>query len=85
MSTPLLVLVGPPASGKTTVGTAVGRDRSASPFRDTDADIEDAAGTSVADIFVATGEAALPGPRGAGRRPSPWRSTTASWRSAAVR
>jgi shikimate kinase len=52
---PLLVLVGPPASGKTTVGTAVAQSLGV-PFRDTDADIEAVAGASVADIFVAHGE-----------------------------
>ena len=44
MSPPLLVLVGPPASGKTTVGTAVA-EILGSAFRDTDHDIEDEAGT----------------------------------------
>jgi shikimate kinase len=53
--TPLLVLVGPPASGKTTVGTAMAEILDV-PFRDTDADIEAAAGTSVAEIFVGSGE-----------------------------
>jgi shikimate kinase len=53
---PLLVLVGPPASGKTTVGTALAELLDA-PFRDTDADIEDVVGTRVADIFVSSGEA----------------------------
>jgi shikimate kinase len=52
---PALVLVGPPASGKTTVGTAVA-EILAVPFRDTDADIEDVVGTSVAEIFVTSGE-----------------------------
>ena len=52
---PVLVLVGPPASGKTTVGTAVAEILGVA-FRDTDADIEDAAGTTVADLFVEHGE-----------------------------
>jgi shikimate kinase len=56
MSRPVLVLVGPPASGKTTVGTAVA-ELLGVPFRDTDADVEDVAGTSVADLFVQEGEA----------------------------
>jgi shikimate kinase len=56
VSTPLLVLVGPPASGKTTVGTAVARALGVE-FRDTDADIEAETGTSVADLFVTEGEA----------------------------
>ena len=55
MSGPLLVLVGPPASGKTTIGTAVARDLGVA-FRDTDADIEAATGSSVADLFVTEGE-----------------------------
>jgi shikimate kinase len=56
MSGPVLVLVGPPASGKTTVGTAVAEILGV-PFRDTDRDIEDVAGTTVADVFVQQGEA----------------------------
>jgi shikimate kinase len=52
---PLLVLVGPPASGKTTVGTAVAAALGVG-FRDTDRDVEDAAGSSVADVFVEQGE-----------------------------
>lgn len=53
---PLFVLVGAPASGKTTVGTAAAEIVGVA-FRDTDADIEDGVGASVADIFVAHGEA----------------------------
>ena len=53
--TPVLVLVGPPASGKTTVGTAVAELLDL-PFRDTDADVEDVAGRSVPDLFVQYGE-----------------------------
>ena len=56
MTGPVLVLVGPPASGKTTVGTGVAALLGV-PFRDTDTDIEDAAGTTVADLFVQHGEA----------------------------
>jgi shikimate kinase len=52
---PLLVLVGPPSSGKTTVGTALA-ELLAVPFRDTDADIEDVTGQTVADLFVERGE-----------------------------
>jgi shikimate kinase len=55
MTHPILVLVGPPASGKTTVGTGVAEILGV-PFRDTDADVEDVVGTSVADLFVQHGE-----------------------------
>jgi shikimate kinase len=55
MTGPILVLVGPPASGKTTVGTALAKILGV-PFRDTDHDIEDVAGTTVADLFVQHGE-----------------------------
>jgi shikimate kinase len=55
MTAPLVVLVGPPASGKTTVGTALASSLGAR-FRDTDQDIEAAAGMPVADIFVTSGE-----------------------------
>jgi shikimate kinase len=55
MTGPILVLVGPPASGKTTVGTALAEILGV-PFRDTDHDIEDVAGTTVADLFVQHGE-----------------------------
>src|SRR3954452_12981786 len=55
MSRPILVLVGPPASGKTTVGTGVAEILGV-PFRDTDADVEAATGTTVADVFVQHGE-----------------------------
>jgi shikimate kinase len=55
MSAPLLVLVGPPASGKTTVGTALA-DVLGADFRDTDHDIESSTGSAVADLFVSEGE-----------------------------
>ena len=55
MSAPLLVLVGPPASGKTTVGTALAGTLDVV-FRDTDHDIEAATGSTVADLFVTHGE-----------------------------
>ena len=56
MTGPVLVLVGPPTSGKTTIGRAVAKALGL-PFRDTDADIEATAGARVADIFVDSGEA----------------------------
>ena len=55
MTGPALVLVGPPASGKTTVGRGVA-ERFGLPFRDTDADIEAQVGSTVADLFVEHGE-----------------------------
>jgi shikimate kinase len=55
VSGPVLVLVGPPASGKTTVGTAVAAALGL-PFRDTDADVEAETGTTVADLFITRGE-----------------------------
>ena len=55
MTGPVLVLVGPPASGKTTVGTAVAEARQL-PFRDTDRDVEAETGATVADLFVEHGE-----------------------------
>jgi shikimate kinase len=55
MSPPLVVLVGPPASGKTTVGTALAGALGVA-FRDTDHDIEAASGSTIADLFVTEGE-----------------------------
>jgi shikimate kinase len=55
---PVVVLVGPPGAGKTVVGRALA-DLLGAEFRDTDADVEKAAGISVADIFVDRGEAAF--------------------------
>jgi shikimate kinase len=51
----VLVLVGPPASGKNTVGMAVAAALGVA-FRDTDRDIEAVAGATVADVFVEHGE-----------------------------
>jgi shikimate kinase len=55
MSRPLVVLVGAPSSGKTTVGTALAAALGTD-FRDTDHDVEADAGCSVADLFVTHGE-----------------------------
>jgi shikimate kinase len=52
---PVAVLVGPPGSGKTTVGTALA-ERLALPLRDTDQDVETLTGSSIADLFVDRGE-----------------------------
>ena len=48
-------LIGPPGSGKTTIGRLLA-DRLGVGFRDTDADVEATAGKAVADIFVEDGE-----------------------------
>lgn len=56
MTRPRAVLVGPPGAGKSTVGRALAH-RWAVAFRDTDRDVERAAGLPVADIFVTAGEA----------------------------
>ncbi|MFJ4093019.1 shikimate kinase [Kitasatospora sp. NPDC089913] len=55
MTTPVLVLVGPPGSGKSTVGRVVA-ERLGVGFRDTDADVEERAGKPIPDIFVDEGE-----------------------------
>ncbi|QES51054.1 shikimate kinase [Streptomyces venezuelae] len=52
---PLVVLVGPPGSGKSTVGALLA-ERLGVPYRDTDADIVAAQGREIADIFVDEGE-----------------------------
>jgi shikimate kinase len=57
-SGPVLVLVGSPGAGKSSVGRRVAQ-RLKVPFADTDALIEAAAGKSVSDIFVDEGEAAF--------------------------
>ena len=53
--TPVVVLVGPPGSGKTSVGGALARI-TGHRLRDTDADIEAKAGRPIPDIFVTDGE-----------------------------
>ena len=55
---PRVVLVGPMGAGKTAVG-AVLAERLGLALRDTDADVEAAAGRSVVDLFTAEGEAAF--------------------------
>ena len=49
------MLIGAPGSGKTTIGTALA-DRLGVAFRDTDADVEAAAGKPVSEIFIDDGE-----------------------------
>jgi shikimate kinase len=52
---PVVVLVGPPGSGKTTTAVALAA-RIGVAARDTDADVEAVAGSSVGDLFVEHGE-----------------------------
>lgn len=56
--TPLVVLVGPPGAGKSTVGRLVAARRGVA-FRDTDHDVESTVGESISDIFVSRGEPAF--------------------------
>jgi shikimate kinase len=55
MNRPTVVLVGPPGSGKTTVGELVAAALGV-PFRDADADIEAVAGKPIPEIFFDDGE-----------------------------
>ncbi|MBF8187526.1 shikimate kinase [Nonomuraea sp. K274] len=50
-----VVLIGPPGSGKSTLGRLVA-ERLGVGFRDTDADVEAVAGKPVSDIFIEDGE-----------------------------
>jgi shikimate kinase len=52
---PAVVVIGPPGSGKSTVGRIVA-ERLGVAFRDTDHDVEEAAGKPIGDIFVDDGE-----------------------------
>jgi len=55
---PVVVLIGPPGAGKSTVGHALA-SRLAVPFEDTDDVIEQRAGKRIAEIFLTDGEAAF--------------------------
>ncbi|MBO2452353.1 shikimate kinase [Actinomadura barringtoniae] len=55
MTRPKAVLIGPPGSGKSTVGAALA-ERLGVALRDTDADTEAAAGKPIGEIFIDDGE-----------------------------
>jgi shikimate kinase len=52
---PKAVVIGPPGSGKTTVGRLLA-DKLGVPFRDTDHDVEATAGKPIGEIFIDDGE-----------------------------
>lgn len=58
MTQPVVVLVGPPGAGKTTVGRRVA-ERLGVAFRDTDADIAASAGKGIPEVFFDDGEDAF--------------------------
>ncbi|RZS43175.1 shikimate kinase [Herbihabitans rhizosphaerae] len=58
MTGPRLILVGPPGSGKSTVGR-LAAERLGVDLRDTDADVEAAVGKAISDIFTEDGEPAF--------------------------
>jgi shikimate kinase len=52
---PIVILIGPPGAGKTTVGAVLAANLGVT-FTDTDAEVEAVAGKPVSDIFVEDGE-----------------------------
>lgn len=55
MAQPAIILIGPPGSGKSSVGRALGRSLAIA-WRDTDEDVATRAGKSIPDIFLDDGE-----------------------------
>jgi shikimate kinase len=55
MTEPVVILIGPPGAGKSTVGTLLA-ERLGVSFTDTDQDVETTAGKPVSDIFIEDGE-----------------------------
>lgn len=55
---PQVILIGPPGSGKSTVGPLLARQLGM-PFHDADADLETEAGRTISDIFTDDGEPAF--------------------------
>jgi shikimate kinase len=58
MTGPVLILIGPPGAGKSTVGPLLAGLLGAE-FLDTDTAVEEVAGKPVSDIFISDGEAAF--------------------------
>lgn len=56
MASPRIVLIGPPGSGKSSVGRLLSKSLTL-PWRDTDQDIATTSGKSIPDIFLEDGEA----------------------------
>ena len=58
MTRPVAVLIGPPGSGKTTVGRTLAARLNVA-LHDTDAAVEVVAGKTIADVFIDDGEPAF--------------------------